>query len=187
METNQTLAENVVETPSTPEVATQVNDVAPEQVEQVNNTTVETEPQENADEGKYYTKERIEELMKKRVEQSHRSFFKRYGVENLKELDDLFCNGNTLQDEVNELRTKNEELTRDIAFIRNNILPERYDDVMAHFKGSNIEFNEEQLVNLIKTHPEWVKPQVKQVGAEAHPKPQLDEKQIASKILGVNL
>lgn len=181
MEENITLAENVVDTPSTPE----------NEVSQVNNDTPvaneNPEVNEPQDTGKYYTKERIEELMKKRVEQSHRSFFKRYGVENLKELDDLFYNGSTLQEEVDSLRTRNEELTRDIAFIRNNILPERYDDVLAHFKGSDLEFNEEHLVELIKTHPEWVKPPAQKVGAEAHPKPQLDEKDIASKILGVRL
>lgn len=41
-------------------------------------------------EEKLYTKEEVVNLMKKRVERSHQAFFKRYGVTNLKELDEVF-------------------------------------------------------------------------------------------------
>ena len=41
-------------------------------------------------EQRLYTKEEVVDLMKRRVERSHRAFFDRYGVKNLQELDNLF-------------------------------------------------------------------------------------------------
>jgi len=176
MEENITLAENVVDTPSTPEEASQVN-----------NDAVETEPQTNQATGRSYTKSEVQDLMRKRVERSHRAFFTRYGVENLKGLDNLLY-GNE------ELRGKNLELTREVAFLKNNINPDKYEDIIAHFKGNDLEFNEETLIELLKTHPEWVKaqpqptqPVVNKIGVEGTKKPVVDERALASKLLGVKL
>ena len=145
---------------------------------------------------KTYTKDEVIELMKKRVNRSHNSFFKRYGVSNLQELDAKFNGGKELQDNYLGLQNKNAELTREIAFLKNNINPERYDDIIAYFKGKGLDFSEEELVNLLATHPEWLKQQevekpttttIKSLGVESHTEPKPNEKELASKLLGVKL
>lgn len=145
---------------------------------------------------KTYTKDEVIELMKKRVNRSHNSFFKRYGVSNLQELDAKFNGGKELQDNYLGLQNKNAELVREIAFLKNNINPERYDDIIAYFKGKGLDFSEEELVNLLATHPEWLKQQevekpttttIKSLGAESHIEPKQSEKELASKLLGVKL
>lgn len=46
-------------------------------------------------------------------------------------------------------------MNEQIIFINNNIDKKRYDDVRFYFKGKELEFNEENLVNELITHPEW--------------------------------
>lgn len=175
MEENQTLVVNPVETPTTPET------------EQV----IENPAQQE----KTYTKEQVERLMKRRVERSHKAFFTRYGVDNLEGLDAAFKQNDTMKTDYEALKTQNAELARKVAFLENNVNPEKYEDVIAHFKGTGIEFSEEQLVELLKTHPEWLKqPEepvkqipIKKLGSEAHGKPRVDEKEKASQLLGVKL
>ena len=149
---------------------------------------------------KMYTKDEVIELMKKRVNRSHNSFFKRYGVKDLQELDAKFNGGKELQDNYLGLQNKNAELVREIAFLKNNINPDRYDDIIAYFKGKGIDFSEEQLIALLETHPEWLKQEVvsqvepkpatttiKSLGIESHTEPKTSEKELASKLLGVKL
>ena len=44
-----------------------------------------------------FTKERVNELMQKRIERSHQAFFNRYGVKSLEELDALFSKANSVE------------------------------------------------------------------------------------------
>ena len=46
-----------------------------------------TTDQTGANQPEMFTKERVNELMRRRVERSHQSFFNRYGVKDLKELE----------------------------------------------------------------------------------------------------
>lgn len=148
------LEEGAGATPVT-ETPVEENTVTATEQEQTQPAAEQT-PQE-----RMYNKQQIIEMMKRRVERSHNAFFKRYGVANLKELDDRF----ELAKKYDELNTqfapiqaRNSELIRENAFLRNNINPERYDDIIAYFKGKDIEFTEEELLNAVKTHPEWLKP-----------------------------
>lgn len=170
--------------------------------EQVGNETVETtatpttteenvvpeQPQERT-----YTKAEVQSLMKKRVERSHKAFFTRYGVEDLNALDDLMNKSKAFGEDYASIQTKNKELMREIAFLKNNINPEKYDDIIAYFKGSDIEFDEEQLIEALKTHPEWLKTQpqnvttIQKMGNEFHEKPSINDREKASKYLGVKL
>lgn len=155
------------------------------------NPVTATEPGSTPPEGqtpeKMYNRQQITEMMKRRVERSHNAFFKRYGVANLKELDDKFALAGKY-DELNTqfapIQAKNLELVRENAFLRNNINPERYDDIIAYFKGKDLEFSEEGLLEAVKTHPEWLKPSIvpaptttiKTFGAEKQtPRPETED------------
>lgn len=153
---------------------------------------VETNAQPQAVPEKTYTKTQIMDLMKKRVDRSHKAFFKRYGVNNLQELDDVF----KYKDQYLGLQNKYNDLTREMAFIKNNVSPERYEDIVAYFKGKGLEFSEQELLNQLATHPEWLKQQatinpqsttIKTLGSEAHSAPKPSDKDLASKLLGVKL
>lgn len=179
------MPENVVPTAGTTEVTTP----APgESTPAPSATTVTPE--------KTWTKDQIVEMMKKRVARSHNAFFKRYGVQDLKGLDDLFEKSKKFSEmdgQFGTIQLRNSELMRENAFLRNNINPEKYDDIIAHFKGSGIDFSEEELLKALPTHQEWLKqPTVPQttittLGAETHATPPVDEATRASKLLGVKL
>lgn len=142
-----------------------------------------------------YTKAQVIDMMKRRVNRSHNAFFKRYGVQDLKGLDGLFENSkkfNSMNDEFGKLQLKNSELMRENAFLRNNINPDRYNDVVAYFKGNNIEFSEDELLKALPTHNEWLKQTapattIRSLGSEAHTLPKVDESEAASRLLGVKL
>lgn len=139
-----------------------------------------------------YTKAEIQNLMRRRVERSHNAFFKRYGVQNLKGLDELMNKSKSIGDEYANLQLKNSDLSRENAFLRNNINPEKYNDIITHFKGSGIDFSEEALLEALKTHPEWLKVQpqtttIQKLGQEFHKQEAPDEKIEAGRLLGVKL
>lgn len=140
-----------------------------------------------------WTKQQITEMMKKRVARSHQAFFNRYGVQDLKGLDELFENSkkfNSMNDEFGKLQLRNSELARENAFLKNNINPDKYNDIIAYFKGSNLEFSEEELLKALPTHSEWLKQSapvttIEALGSEAHAAPKVDEADLAGKLLGV--
>ena len=144
-----------------------------------------------------YTKAEVIDMMKRRVARSHSAFFKRYGVEDLKGLDGLFENSkkfSSMNDEFGKIQLRNSELMRENAFLRNNINPDKYNDIVAYFKGNEIEFSEEELLKALENHPEWLKPSnvpsqttIRALGSEAHTLPKEDEATAAGKLLGVKL
>ena len=162
---------------------------------QEENKTVETptvkEP--NAGAERTWTKSQIQEMMKKRVDRSHRAFFNRYGVQDLKGLDELFENSkkfSSMNEEFGKIQLRNSELMRENAFLRNNINPDKYNDIIAYFKGNDQEFSEEELLKALPTHKEWLRQSapvttMKSLGSEAHTMPKPDEADIAGKLLGV--
>ena len=84
------------------------------------------------------------------------------------------------------------EIFEENSFLKNNVNPDRYDDIRTYFKGKGLDFSNESLLEAIKTHPEWINPSnattIKSLGLEEHKKaPDVSEKQIASKFLGVDL
>lgn len=157
--------------------------------------TPTTEPQvveEQKPQERTYTKAEVQDLMRKRVERSHKAFFTRYGVNDLGSLDELMSKSKTFGDDFLSMQNKNNELTRENAFLRNNINPAKYDDIITHFKGMGIDFSEEQLLEALKTHPEWLKEQaqvttIQKMGSEFHTNDTPNEKELASKLLGVRI
>lgn len=113
---------------------------------------------EGEEKERMFSKAEVTELMKRRIDRSHQRFFERYKVQDLKGLDDLFGKASgydALNEEHERLKGENAALNEQLSFLRNNINPERYDDVRAYFKGKNIIFNEGNLAEALTTHPEW--------------------------------
>jgi len=146
-----------------------------------------------------FTKDEVNELMKKRVERSHNSFFTRYGVKDLNELDNLVGQSRSygplkerfdeLEKNHNELTLTHKDLAKKYAYKTGNIDEGRIADIETYFKGKGIEIDESTLAEELKTHPEWAKKAaiVRSIGAEATPSPSVDERELASKYFGVNL
>ena len=158
-------------------------------------TGTDTQPEGQPE--RMYNKQQIIDMMRRRVERSHNAFFKRYGVTNLKELDDKFSyvkKYDDLNSQFAPLEAKNAELIRENAFLRNNIEPSRYDDIIAYFKGHDLEFTEEALLEAVKTHPEWLRPSttptptttMKSFGAEQQQARQETEDEKFNRIYGFN-
>lgn len=154
-----------------------------------------------------FTKERVNELMQKRIERSHKAFFDRYGVKDLKELDDLFGKAGTvdglnqqiqdllknsedLQNRYNELESNNRDLLKKYAFTSRNIKPELYSDIETYFKGKNLDITEETLNEELKTHLDWCNKAgtVVPLGNESNPgNDEITERERAGQLLGVQL
>lgn len=160
-------------------------------------------PALNEPKERMYSKAEVQELMKRRVSRSHNAFFKRYGATDLNGMDELFNQskkfGNDyakiqsdygeLNNRYNELSVKNSELQRELSFIKNNVNPEKYEDIIAYFKGTNAELNEENLINALKTHPEWLNKTttIQKLGQEFSDVASPSERELASRYLGVKV
>ena len=153
-----------------------------------------------------FTKERVNELMQRRIERSHQAFFNRYGVQDLNGLDELFAkakdvdglrqqieeltkSGSDLQSKNDELMNSNRELTKKYAFTSRNIRPEKYSDIETYFKGKGLDITEETLNEELKTHADWFnKPNaVVDLGSEPNAATDTSEREAAGKLLGVQL
>lgn len=146
-----------------------------------------------------FTKDQVNELMRKRVERSHNAFYNRYGVKDLTELDELFGKSNSydelktqhdeLGDRYTDLETKHKDLTKRYAYNVGNINPEKYNDIETYFKGKGIDIDEESLMEELKNHPEWANKAatIEALGSEVAPAPGVDEKEMASQIFGVTI
>lgn len=153
-----------------------------------------------------FTKERVNELMQKRIERSHQAFFNRYGVKDLNELDDLFGKANSvdglksqieelmkgnqdLQTRFDELTNQNRELAKKYAFTSRNVRPELYSDIETYFKGKGLDINETTLNEELKTHLDWCNKagSIVPLGNEGQSAPETSERERASQLLGVQL
>lgn len=113
---------------------------------------VEENPADNT-----FTQEKVNEIVRDRLNK----VYKRYGVNDKNGLDDLVAKAQSysvMSEMYEATEAKNKELLRDLAFLRNNINPDRQNDIMAHFKGNGVDFTEENLINELSTHPEWLNP-----------------------------
>lgn len=128
--------------------------------------TVGNEEQQNPEEVKQtsegsFTQEQVNDIVRARLERSQARIFNRYGVKNKTELDELIGKAQSYQvmfERYGLMKDENSNLKQELAFLKNNINPERKDDIMAYFKGKEIEFSNDSLVNELATHPEWLNP-----------------------------
>lgn len=134
------------------------------QEENVDDTAVnenEEAVENTTDDSKSFTQEQVNDIVRARLERQEAKLYKRYGVQDKKELDDLIQKARLypeMEIKYNGLMNENSGLKQELAFINNNINPGRKDDIMAYFKGKEIEFSNDNLVSELATHPEWLNP-----------------------------
>lgn len=174
------------------EVVTATNDVEERPTENVSN-----ESEESNKKVKSFNQEQVNELVRNRIERERSSVYKRYGVKDKDELDSLFEKSLSYEvmkeryDSINEAKM---ELEKKLAFLRCDIEPSKEEDVLAHFRGKGIEFNEENLQTELLTHPEWRKvvevsdkPQttITALSPDREQVPVMDEKSEIAKLFGL--
>lgn len=129
------------------------------QQEQENKESTATQEQEEAvKSSKTFTQEQLNKIVRARLDRQYKSLYDRYGVSDSNGLDDLITKAHSydvLKEECERIGLENTDLKTSLAFIRNGINPDREDDIKAHFKGKEIELNEENLIKELETHPEW--------------------------------
>lgn len=143
---------------------------------------------------KYFTQEQLNDVVRDRLGK----VYSRYEVNNAKELDDLVAKAyerEVYEEEYNNLRNEYAKVNRKLAFLENNINFDREDDIVAYFKGKDIDFTVDNLVSALSTHPEWLNAKVKDetpkttiqaLGNDAnHEDAKLSEKEMAEKLFGV--
>lgn len=163
------------------------------------NEATASQPGEQSEPEQTFTKTQVNDMMRKRVERSHQSFFNRYGVKDLAELDELIGQSRSygpMKERFDELSKNHEDLinqhndlTKRYAYHVGNINPDKYNDIETYFKGKNLDINEQTLSEELKSHPDWIKKvaNITPIGAEATQAPTVDEKALASQYLGVTI
>lgn len=145
-----------------------------------------------------FTKDQVNEMMKRRVERSHRAFFTRYGVKDLAGLDNLFGSAvnydktkserDELSQKYSDLETQHKDLNKRYAYKVGNIDEKKIADIETYFKGKGIDIDETTLMNELKTHPDWVNKvnTIQQLGAEVAMQDENDARAEAYRIFGVS-
>lgn len=164
-------------------------------VEQVPPTTEEP-TSEGTQVNDMFTQEQVNEIIKNRLAK----FYKRYGVLDSQGLDDLVSMAQNYQSmkelysdiqlQHKSVMEENANLKRDMMFMNNNIDPNRYEEIVALFKGKEMELNEDNFKQELFSHKEWLKPQPSYqtftVGAKPNDSvPIVDERQEMAKVFGL--
>mgnify|MGYP003296289237 CR=1 FL=1 len=159
MDENTNVGMEQVENTTEANVETTTTDVASEEATK-NEETSQAENNDSQPEKKF-TQEQVNEMMRKRIEREKNSIFnkhkEKYGVENEEGLDEMFKKSQSydaMKERYENILTAKAELEKELAFLRNNIEPSKEEDILAHFKGKEMEFNEESLKAELQTHPE---------------------------------
>lgn len=146
-----------------------------------------------------FTQEHVNDIVRSRLDKAQQRLFTRYGVENRDELDALIGKSQSydaIKEKFDGLQSRNAELEQELAFTKNNINPDRKDDILAHFKGKGIDFSNDNLVNELPTHPEWLNPvktedkpktTIEALGSDStFEKPKVDERDEVAKLFGLS-
>lgn len=165
--------ENQVETATTEENESNNNEIQQEEVNEV----------------KTFTQEQVNEFVRQRIERERNSIYKRYGVNDRNELDNLVGKSQAydiIKERFDELTNKNNELQKEFAYLKNGVDPNKKSDIEAYFKGKELEINDENMANEIGTHPEWkIKKTIEKISADREvQKKEKSEKEIAKELFG---
>lgn len=143
---------------------------------------------------KSFTQNEVNELIQARLERAEKKFYTRYGLdEGKKELDELVGRGQAYN-VISEKYTSTQELlksaTQELAFLKNNISPERYDDIKIYFKGKGETLDDSTLQLALENHPEWLKesnPQttIEVLGGKRENREGETDKERAMKLFGI--
>lgn len=180
--------ENVV-TSTTTEVT---EPVTPETTEQNASNTVE---ESNPTQDRTFTRDEVTTIVKKRTERAINKILEKFGIENKDKIQEYLDSHNkSLQDleeltgKYNNLDNEYKSLKREHLYLKNNIIPEKYGDLDKEFVDG---LTEEKLLEVLKNHPEFIKPKViipEKLGSSSEGgKQEATEKELAEKIFGVKL
>lgn len=146
-----------------------------------------------------FTQSQVNDIVRARLDKQQSRFFGRYNVKNRDELDALVGKSQAydiMKERYTGMNEKNNELTRELAFLKNNVNQTRKEDIMAYFKGKSLDFTEDNLKNEILTHPEWLNPvkvdekpktTIATMGSDnSVEKPKISEKDEMAKIFGLS-
>lgn len=162
-----------------------------EPLEEISKTPSDIEP-------KTFTQEELNKIVQERLARHSQGIYSKLGVNDEQGLNAYIEERVKLKSDYDLLITQKGELAEKLAFIENDILPERYEDVRIYFKGKGIDFSPETLQSELKTHPEWLKQKQSQenvkptttianVGTQRTEKHDDDLKRKASEMFGVDL
>lgn len=100
-----------------------------------------------------FTRDEVTKILKKRLDRYQNSMYTKYGVKDSSGLDELF---NKAKEHDDIIKARDEALEK-VAFMGNNINPDKYDDIRTYFKGKGLQFTEDELKRQLESHPEWIK------------------------------
>ena len=137
-----------------------------------------------------FTRDEVTTILKRRIDRYQNSVFNKYGVKNAQELDSLFEKAKGYDDVIKS----RDELTEKVAFMSNNINPDKYDDIRTYFKGKGLQFTEDALKSQLESHPEWLnksvaskpKTTITTLGTEKTGQQQVGEKELAERMFGMD-
>ena len=178
---------------------TEVTSTSTETVEPTTTTEPENNggnPEENnpTPQDRTFTRDEVTTIVKKRIERAINKLLEKFGIENKDKIQEYLDSHNkSLKDleemtgKYNDLDSKYKSQMREYLYLKNNIIPEKYDDLDKNFVDG---LTEEKLLEVIKNHPEFVKPKVTipekiGQGKEGEGKGGITEKEYAEKIFGV--
>lgn len=171
------------------EIAGNENEVETATTEETEPTNNEVQQEEQVNEVKTFTQEQVNEFVRQRIERERNSIYKRYGVNDRNELDNLVGKSQAydiIKERFDELTNKNNELQKEFAYLKNGVDPNKKSDIEAYFKGKELEINDENMANEIGTHPEWkIKKTIEKISADREvQKKDKSEKEIAKELFG---
>jgi len=136
-----------------------VDTASTSQEEIIEKTESEKVDDTKTDEPKNFTQDQVNEFIRERLERDRKSLFSRYGVDSRDKLDELVGKSQSydiMKERYEGLTNENKELKDKITFMTNNINKGKETEIKALFKGLELEFNEENLLKMLETHPEWL-------------------------------
>lgn len=142
-----------------------------------------------------FTRDEVTTILRRRLERANNSLYQKYSVKDVNEFNALLDKAKSYD----SLKQERDSFSERIAFMSNNINPDRYEDVRTYFKGKGMIFDEGVLKGLLESHPEWVnkaaepvvnntpKTTVKVLGTESHPASKPSDQARAEKMFGFKL
>lgn len=121
--------------------------------EQVNSNETNPENQETT-----FTQEQVNDIVRERLERNRNSIYNRYGVNGKDELDALVGKAQSydvMNEQYNSMTEELNAIKQENAFLKNDVNLEKKDDILAYFKGKNMELNADTLKQELETHKEW--------------------------------
>lgn len=176
--------EEDVVTSTTTETTDPVTTEVSEEQNQESNTVEENNPTPD----RTFTRDEVTTIVKKRTERAINKILEKFGIENKDKIQDYLDSYNKSLQDLEELKGKYGALNREHLYLKNNILPEKYGDLDKEFTDG---LTEEKLLEVLKNHPEFIKPKVvipEKLGASAEgDRREMTEKEMAEKLFNVKL